>query len=481
MITLRGTVVTMDAAVGLLDDGVVYVDDAGVVAAVRSPAHPAPAGWARSPRVDVDGVLAPGFLELHTHAAYNWLGLWDPPEPSGYASRYEWPRSARYLTEVALPANVMGKAAGDALLRYVQLKALAGATTGVQGSFAVTGHDGRWLVRNVEAETFGGRVPRAVAAVAAITPDSAAVAARLAGRGVPFLCHLAEGHDPALAGEFDVLQDAGALAGSLVVIHGVALDEPRLRRLGASGGTLVWSPTSNLWLYAATADVTTARAAGVRLCLGSDWSPTGTKNLLGELKVADAWNRARLGSMLSVADLVRLVTSAPSDALGWSAYTGRIRPGAFADLVAFRRRAGDPLEAVTAAWERDVRLVLVGGRPRYGTHDLMSDCGERSLEAVAVPGATRFTPRRHRLATAAEELAAAARDPVAAYHRRPAGSVEVLPAVRLPGFDFGAPLPPLEVPMPAVDTLAHDDEFAVIVARSERGSVADGLLRRTFT
>ena len=49
---------------------------------------------------------------------------------------------------------------------------------------------------------------------------------------------------------------------------------------------MVWSPLSNLLLYGATADVAAAQAAGVSIGLGSDWSPAGSKNLLGELKVA---------------------------------------------------------------------------------------------------------------------------------------------------------------------------------------------------
>ena len=49
---------------------------------------------------------------------------------------------------------------------------------------------------------------------------------------------------------------------------------------------MVWSPLSNLLLYGATARVDAAKRAGVRIGLGSDWSPSGSKNLLGELKVA---------------------------------------------------------------------------------------------------------------------------------------------------------------------------------------------------
>ena len=61
----------------------------------------------------------------------------------------------------------------------------------------------------------------------------------------------------------------------------------------------MWSPFSNLWLYRDTTDVLAARAAGVRVCLGADWSPSGSKNLLGELKVADMWNRTSSAGELS--------------------------------------------------------------------------------------------------------------------------------------------------------------------------------------
>ena len=49
---------------------------------------------------------------------------------------------------------------------------------------------------------------------------------------------------------------------------------------------MVWSPFSNLLLYGGTADVARARQEGVLMALGPDWSPTGSKNLLAELKVA---------------------------------------------------------------------------------------------------------------------------------------------------------------------------------------------------
>ena len=55
-----------------------------------------------------------------------------------------------------------------------------------------------------------------------------------------------------------------------------------------TAGAIAWSPFSNLWLYGETTDVPAARDAGIKVCLGSDWAPSGTKHVLGELKVGSA-------------------------------------------------------------------------------------------------------------------------------------------------------------------------------------------------
>ena len=84
----------------------------------------------------------------------------------------------------------------------------------------------------------------------------------------------------------------------------------------------MWSPFSNLWLYRGTTDVLAARAAGVRICLGADWSPSGSKNLLGELKVVDLWNRTKLGGELTAQEICAMATCNPADAINWGERSG---------------------------------------------------------------------------------------------------------------------------------------------------------------
>ena len=78
--------------------------------------------------------------------------------------------------------------------------------------------------------------------------------------------------------------------------------------LAQQQASMVWSPLSNLLLYGGTARVDAARAAGVKIGLGSDWSPTGSKNLLGELKVASLYSQHALNGLFTARDLVAMAT-----------------------------------------------------------------------------------------------------------------------------------------------------------------------------
>ena len=95
---------------------------------------------------------------------------------------------------------------------------------------------------------------------------------------------------------------------------------------------MVWSPMSNLLLYGATSRVKSARDNGVRIGLGSDWAVSGSKNLLGELKVARLASD-EMDTGFSDRDLVAMATRDAAAILGWQQRLGSLRPGARADLI----------------------------------------------------------------------------------------------------------------------------------------------------
>ena len=192
--------------------------------------------------------------------------------------------------------------------------------------------------------------------------------------------------------EFTFLDDHHCVRDGLVGIHSTALTDTDFRHWHAQGGgAVVWSPFSNLWLYGDTTDIVSARRHGLRVCLGSDWTPSGTRNVLGELKVATRWNRVALDGELEPEDLVELVTANPGDTLAgpWGVPVGRLVEGGLADLACFTQVRDDPWRTVLAATERHVQLVIVGGRPIYGNKTLLERAGVTGAEPITVAGVKR--------------------------------------------------------------------------------------------
>ena len=71
------------------------------------------------------------------------------------------------------------------------------------------------------------------------------------------------------------------------------------------------------------------------IALGSDWSPSGSKNLLSELKVARAWSD-RQGGVFTPRELVAMATINPARMLKWDAALGSIEPDKRADFVVLK-------------------------------------------------------------------------------------------------------------------------------------------------
>ncbi len=364
---LEGRIVTMDDAHRVLGRGVVWVDG-GVIQSVGDEGAPPP-GMEGAPIIRTGGTIYPGMIELHNHLPYNVLQMWRVPEP--YQNRSQWGRHPEYRKLVSGPMKVLGKTAGyiEAVVRYVEVKALVAGVTTSQGialySNANTRRYHRGLVRNVE-DTNDPALPEADSRVADVD-DAASFADRLA-RGKRVILHLSEGVDERARGHFLALQTGDgrwAINEALVGIHAAGLLDEDLATLARHGGSMVWSPSSNLMLYGGTARIGTARREGVNICLGSDWSPTGSKNLLAELRFART-AAAAFDWMVTERDLVDMVTRNPARALGWGHVLGSVAAGMRADLMVVHGRRGDPYRRLFDATERSVVLVVVNGVPRYG-------------------------------------------------------------------------------------------------------------------
>jgi cytosine/adenosine deaminase-related metal-dependent hydrolase len=191
------------------------------------------------------------------------------------------------------------------------------------------------------------------------------------------IVHLAEGRrkDPYNTIEFEMLKIFGMDQPNVNLVHAVGLSDADFAHMAQKNMGLIWSPFSNLLLYGETVDIAAAVKAGVNIALGSDWTPTGSRGVLEELKIARAYVRKmNLDKVISDEKLYEMVTENPARMLKHFENKagdgrndlGRIVPEAAASLVVMARRDADPYKNFVIADAKDVNLVVVDGKPVYG-------------------------------------------------------------------------------------------------------------------
>jgi 5-methylthioadenosine/S-adenosylhomocysteine deaminase len=394
---LAGRIVTMDAQKSVIPDGAIWVKDA-VIAAITKRADATPDGFEGVVPLETHGTIFPGLIELHNHTAYNALPLWQVPRR--YENRDTWGGSPEYHKLVTAPMKTIGEATDllPALVRYVETKALVAGVTTTQGTALFSAPTirryYRGIVRNVE-QTDDPKLPAAGSRIGDAQASEAAAFLAEIQRKTCFLLHLSEGTDEAAHKHFEALHIADekwAIAPSLAGIHCVALTQADFQTMAQRAAAMVWSPFSNLLLYGHTADIAAARAAGsaaspFKIGLGSDWSPSGSKSLLGELKVARVYsqnNGAQQGqALLGDDELARIATSNGAQILGWDKQLGSLELEKRADLLVMAGQEDDnPYLSLFQGDERNVLLVAIDGTPRYGVPTMMSADGPHTEQIV---------------------------------------------------------------------------------------------------
>src|SRR5215208_2005947 len=325
---LEGRVVTMDVSFSVVERGIVYIDG-GRIAAITPTGAPAPPGFQEAPVISTRGTIYPGLIDLHNHLSYDALTLWRVPEL--YTNRDQWGRHPDYRKLISGPMTVLGKTPGfvEAVVRYVECKALLGGVTTAQG-VALFSNQGiqryyRGVVRNVE-ETGEDDLPDAATKISDVEAEDAERFLERLQNSSCTLLHLSEGTDERARTHFEALQMADG----------------------------DWAITP-----------------------GSDWSPSGSKSLLGELKVARI---VAAGQNIGLSDreLLAMATREAAKILKWDGALGSIEAGKRADLTVVYGRSTDPYADLLGARETDLALGVIDGVPRLGNERLMGSFGQET-------------------------------------------------------------------------------------------------------
>lgn len=181
-----------------------------------------------------------------------------------------------------------------------------------------------------------------------------------------FYIHLGEGIDELSRSEWTLLSKLGLAQSQSVVIHGLGFQEDELSQMQKSSTPLIWSPTSNALLYKSYAKIAAAKKNKLMMGLGSDWSLSGTRSLLYELKVAKKINQTKLQNVLTDHELLKMASVNNARIAGFENYLAKIAPQASADffVVPTKFKLAKPSETILALTESKIHSTWVKGQPQ---------------------------------------------------------------------------------------------------------------------
>jgi cytosine/adenosine deaminase-related metal-dependent hydrolase len=300
--------------------------------------------------IDLEGSFVfPGLINAHDHLELNSQPRLKWRERYANASEWIADFQPRFNTDPAL-AVTKPETLDDRVWVGGLKNLLAGVTTVCHHNPIHRALRRRFPVRVVEQFGFSHSLHidgEAVAASHHRTPSD-----------WPWMIHAAEGLDDAARSEIETFDRLGCLSANTVFVHGVAFCRAAADRVIGAGAGLIWCPSSNQFLFDATADVRAFDDAD-HLALGSDSRLSGERDLLDELKCAHATRQ------LSAEGVARTVMSGAADLLRLK-QGGRFAIGAPADLTVIQSNESCPFDTLVNATRQDVRLTMIDGEPRVG-------------------------------------------------------------------------------------------------------------------
>lgn len=321
-------------------------------------------------RMQCSGVLiTPGLVNAHEHTAYSFAEAPANMAPV-YVHRDEW-----RFGQNGKPKLDSASTKDQAVMAMIEIRHLLHGETVVAGSGGVPG-----LVKNISSPASDTNVYAADMQTFPFGPNvyaqfgadpcqvhghvlSTPVMSVNAAPGVPYVAHVGEGINCVAKSEVDdYLKYAVANPGrKYSLIHALMLDRGHLPGLKSADVAVIWSPRSNLALYGKTLDPAWLLDAGVTVGLGTDWSLSGSYDMLEEMRCARSANRATGERQLSGAEIMRMATSGAARALGIGDKVGTIAPGYQADLVIFDDAKQAGLDGVGSQDNDAMIAVFING------------------------------------------------------------------------------------------------------------------------
>jgi 5-methylthioadenosine/S-adenosylhomocysteine deaminase len=402
LLVLGGTVVCVDDAFTVLEEGAVAVGGTDIVAV--GPAAELKGRFAPRRVLDASGhAVLPGLVNGHTHVAMTlFRGMADDLALETWLHDHIWPAEAAYVDRESVARGTTlacvemlrgGITTALDMYWFPRECALAARRTGMRlvvGGVLIDGpgadglsHEERLAENRALLEEFG-RDPLIGVSIQphstyTVSPEHLVEAHRLAGEfGVLFALHASETEAEVRTvveryGRTPVrhLDALGLLGPKTTLHHAVHLDDAEIALLARTGTSAVHCLESELKLASGIPRLPALLRAGVNVGLGTDGAASNND--------LDLWAEMRLSALLYKAiekdptaiparEALRLATRGGAKAVGLDHLVGSIEPGKRADLVLvdLDRPHLSPIynvvsHLVYAAHRNDVTTVVVNG------------------------------------------------------------------------------------------------------------------------
>lgn len=205
-------------------------------------------------------------------------------------------------------------------------------------------------------------------------------------RGQPFIVHACEGVDKQARNELAALAHLGLLDASIVIVHGLAMDDECVALMCKHDSSLILCPSSNQFLFHKLPDFS-ALSRIERIAIGSDSPLTAAGDLLNEVHIAI--QQCNIPPQLAY----RMVTTTAASILRLKHFEGSLKESGVGDLVAIRDDGTPIAERIGSLSEEDVELVVIAGRVQLASEnifDRLPSACRLGLEALSIGGLVRW-------------------------------------------------------------------------------------------
>ncbi len=193
---------------------------------------------------------------------------------------------------------------------------------------------------------------------------------------VRFIIHAAEGVDKFAQAEIPKLNQLGLLKENTVLIHAVAVNEESKKLIEQAKASVVWCPSSNLFMFGKTSPVDQLREK-ILVALGSDSTMTGLATLLEEMCVA------KNTGLATAKEIFEMSTSVPAKIFHLE--KPEIKIGSRADLWIAPMLHTDYFENILLTKPSGLTAVFFGGELRYGSNSFAKETKDKGF-SVNVQG-----------------------------------------------------------------------------------------------